>query len=280
MLLALCVLASVSSCKKEGVYTPSEKISKVYISSTGTDKYLNQSWEWNGKLLNSVSHYHSNGSLNWTENFTYDGKRLSRVDNYADSEHTVYVYDGKFLKCANYYVMDELDATVNYTYANGKLLKMEVMYFDLKAKANNHLRSSFIFLPEEIAETVDKCVAKLRSDNQVKEVETMTYQFFWDGDNVIKIMVTEYGEVCVVTLQYDKKNNPTKGFHSLYSEIDDNPASYFSKNNVTKMIFSYSDYEGENYVNNFTYQYNSNDYPTMRIKGEGEYQQITYYEYN
>lgn len=277
MLLALCVLASVSSCKKEGVYTPSEKIKRVYASSTYNEKHLTQSWEWDGKLLESINHYNSDGSLGWTENFSYDGKRLHRVDNYIGSQYTAYVYDGKFLKAANYYYMNELEATANYTYTNGKLLEMEVMYFDSKAKANNHLRPSFVFLPEEIAETVDKCVAKLRPDNQEKGIETINYQFLWEGDNVIKVIASEDGEIVVITLQYDKKNNPTKGFHSLYSEFDENPVLYYSKNNVTKMIITYPD--GENYMDNITYQYNSNDYPTMRIENDGDYQFITYYEY-
>ena len=173
--------------------------------------------------------------------------------------------------------MNELEATVNYTYANGKLLKMEVMYFDSKAKSNNHLRSSFLLLPEEIAETVDNCFAKLRPDNQEKGVETITYQFFWEGDNVIKVMATEDSDVLVLVLQYDNKNNPTKGFHSLLSEFDENPVLCYSKNNITKMIVTYSD--GENYVDNITYQYDNNDYPTMRIETDGDYQYITYYEY-
>ena len=278
MLLALCVLASVSSCKKEGVYNPSEKIKRVYVSSTYTDKYMSQSWEWDGKLLHSINYYNSSGDLSWTEDFTYDKKRLVRVDDYINSEYTTYEYDGKYLKSANYYDGNTLEATANYTYENGKLLKMEVIYYnDSKSKINDHMKSTYLFLPSEIAETVERYVAQLHSNNEEKSITTLNYQFFWEKDNIIKMVVTEDGLITSAALQYDNKNNPTKGFHNLYSEVDDNPVLYYSKNNITKMIVT--DSEGDNYVVNITYQYNKDDYPTMCIESEGDYQYNVYYEY-
>lgn len=280
MLLALFVVASMTSCTKEGVYTPKEKIKRMYVSSTYSEKYLSQSWNWDGKLLKSINHYSSNGTLSWTEDFTYDGKRLVRVDNFLGSEYTTYEYDGKYLKNANYYYRGNLEATSSYEYSNGKMSKMTITYYDSKSGTMGHLESSYIPFQDEVVKACNKCMAKLQSNNLEKALDMITYQFTWEGNNVSKIVAMEDGDMATVAIQYDSKNNPLKGFHSLYSDVDDDmgPVVIRSKNNVTKMIATY---EGENEVLDYTYQYNSDDYPVMQIeKYPGEdYQHIVYYEY-
>ena len=278
MLLALFVVASMTSCTKEGVYTPKEKIKRVYVSSTYTEKYLSQSWNWDGKLLESINHYSSSGTLSWTEDFTYDGKRLVRVDDFLGSEYTAYEYDGRYLKNANYYYRGNLEVTSKYEYSNGKMSKMTITNYDSKSGKMGHLESSFIPFQTEMVKACNKCLTKLQSNNLEKEIDVITFQFTWDGNNVNKIVATIDGDLASVTIQYDSKKNPLKGYHDLETDIEGLPVMILSSNNITKMIATS---DGENEVLDYTYQYNSNDYPIMQIeKYPGEdYQSITYYEY-
>lgn len=280
MLLALFVVASMTSCTKEGVYTPKEKIKRVYVSSSSTEKYLSQSWNWDGKLLSSIDHYSASGSLSWTEDFTYDGKRLARVDYFVGSESTVYEYDGKYLKNANYYYRGELAATSSYEYSKGKMSKMTITNYDSKSRGTGHLESSYLPFQTEVVKACNKCLTKLQSKNPGKALEIVNYQFTWEGNNVSKVVATADGEMATVSLYYDSKNNPLKRFHDLYSDVDSDmgPVAFLSKNNVTKMI---ANYDGENDVLEYTYLYNGDDYPVMQIeKYPGDdYQYVVYYDY-
>ena len=198
MLLALFVVASMPSCTKEGVYTPKEKIKRVYVSSSSTEKYLSQSWNWDGKLLSSIDHYSSSGSLSWTEDFTYDGKRLARVDDFIGSESTVYEYDGKYLKNANYYYRGELTASSTYEYSNGKMSKMTITNYDSKSRGKGHLETSYLPFQDEVVKACNKCLTMLQSNNLEKALDIMTYQFTWEGNNVSKVVATADGEMATV----------------------------------------------------------------------------------
>ena len=284
ILLGVLVLTSLSSCKKEekeGVYTPKMKIQRVYNASTYTEKYLSQSWNWDGKLLKSIDHYWSGGSLSWTEDFTYESKRLVRVDDYVNSEYVTYSYDGNHLKSAEYYYKSSLASSTAYTYDNGKLSKMVVTdYGSKKSKKDSHLQNSVLPFQSEVVEVVSKFMAKASANRTEKDIDVFTLQFTWDGDNVSKITVTLEGYLASAALQYDSKNNPLKGFHNLYSDIDEVEGMLnWSKNNVTKMIVTESD--GENEVIDYTYQYNDNDYPTMAIQryADEAYQITKYFDY-
>ena len=284
ILLGVLVLTSLSSCKKEekeGVYTPKMKIQRVYYSSTYTEKYLSESWNWDGKLLKSIDHYWSGGSLSWTEDFTYESKRLVRVDDYVNSEYVTYSYDGNHLKSAEYYYKSSLASSTAYTYDNGKLSKMVVTdYGSKKSKKDSHLQNSVLPFQSEVVEVVSKFMAKASANRTEKDIDVFTLQFTWDGDNVSKITVTLEGYLASAALQYDSKNNPLKGFHNLYSDIDEVEGMLnWSKNNVTKMIVTESD--GENEVIDYTYQYNDNDYPTMAIQryADEAYQITKYFDY-
>lgn len=281
--LGALVLASMVSCsKKEGVYNPKKKIQRVYYSSTYTDKYLDEAWDWNGKKLEAINHYTSSGNLSWTENFSYDGSRLIRVDDYLGSEYTTYEYDGNKLKTVNYYYRNGLETTATYTYDGSKLSKMTITNYDSKSVRNGHLESAYMPFSTEVAEVLDKCIAKAGLHNQDREIEVMTYQFTWNGNNISKIVVSQDANMATAILQYDDKNNPMQGYLNLYSETGESmvPILTRSTNNITQIVASDSD--GDSEVVNFTYQYDNDKYPTMLIQqyGSGNSQIITYYEYD
>ena len=288
LLLGMVVLASMTSCTKEekdGVYTPKKKIQKVYVSSTDSEKYLNQSWDWDGGMLKAINHYDSGKNLMWTETFSYDGNRLVRVDDSNGPEYTIYDYDGKKLKSANYYVGSELEATATYSYNDGKLNKIVLTgYEDAKSARERKLQSSYLPFSTEILEVIDKIRSSIVEPSLGKENDVMELQFSWSGDNVSEIVATFEEEIQTVTFQYDSKNNPHKGFLGVYSfdpgeEIQEG-YMFMSKNNITKVTLCMDD-EKEEIIINFTYQYDRNDYPTMIVRtwsyDSDDY--VTYYEY-
>lgn len=278
VLFGALLLASMTSCTKDGIYTPSKKIRKVYESSTYTPKHLSQAWHWDDNLLATVEHYTIIGDVGWTERYTYDGKRLIRVDNNNPTEYTLYNYDGNRLKSVDYYYHDILDATAAYEYSGTKISQATITYYHGYKKGDECGLMSYLPFPDEIAEAAEKCLAKV-VDNEQKSIRVMNLQFAWDGDNVSKIIVVIDDETSIVTMQYDNKNNPLKGFMSLLSweldEVDDGDM-YYSKNNVTSMFFVFSDGDTEDMT--FTYQYDSDNYPTMRTLSD-YFQYVTYYEY-
>ena len=110
-----CVALVFAGCQKDGVYNPSKKISKIYYTSTSGVKSLKQIWTWNGKLLDKIDYY-DGGSIYKTYNFTYDGKRLTRMSNYANNRYIEYKYDGSHLSEANVFSSGSLEYIYKFTY--------------------------------------------------------------------------------------------------------------------------------------------------------------------
>lgn len=280
IVLGALVVASMVSCtKKDGVYNPKKKIQRIYCSSTDTEKYMDQSWDWNDNLLGAINHYYTSGGLYWTENFSYEKNRLTRVDDYINSEYATYEYDGSKLKSINYYFKTNLEASASYAYTDGKLSKITMTMYDAKSAGERHLKASLLPFPKEVTKVVNKCLESMPV-NATKEMSTYTLELTWTGKNVTKLIVTEDGNIRTVALQYDNKINVTKGFYDLYT-FENFGDYYFSENNVTSMVSTSSD--GDNLVLNYTYQYDSDNWPTARVQkyvvDEVDWQQIDYFEY-
>lgn len=269
-----------------GVYNPGKKIKKVYKSSTYQEKYLSEVWNWNDNQLKSIDYYSANGYFGWTEDFTYKENRLDRIDVYVEKEYATFTYDGNLLKSINYYFDNSLSSTIEFTYQDGKAKKMiQTEYY---YKSQEHLDLLNLLFAPEICERVEKCLGNLNSLGNSKNTTT-TCEFIWDGNNISKITIlANYGEGGMVSatciFQCDQKNNPFKGYFDLLSCGDDATdmlieGHSFFKNNVTKAIIDSS--EGGKSNLNYTYQYDSDDYPSMQIMSfEGDdYKYFTYFEY-
>ena len=106
ILCILCIAVLFTACKKEGVYNPSKKISKITYRTSATDEYGNeigpttitQQWIWNSNntLKEIVEEYEYGFGQNIYQ-FEYDGKkRLVRVNSGQNCYE--YTYDGNCLK--------------------------------------------------------------------------------------------------------------------------------------------------------------------------------------
>ena len=237
-----------------GVYNPGKKIRRVYYKSPYSDrKELEQLWQWNGDLLESIKYYGYNENLDYVEQFIYDGQRLSRIE-YSDGDFRGYVefrYENNELKsaeCYGPYDYSELQCKIKFVYQEKKVSKITYQ----------------------------------------SEFTDLSLQFTWNQDNVSMISITgndEYNNA--VELYYDQNNNPYKGFiyyrMCLQYMFDDGwkfikDRSSFSSNNVTQAVFSNPI---RNEVYNFIYQYDEDGFPTEQqyYNNHSEYGGTYYYEY-
>ena len=281
IVLGMLIVAFMASCTKDGVYNPKKKISLVYRASSEdyygshyeTQRYLAEKWNWDNKTLGSIQFFNDD---DYTETFTYDGNRLTRIDVYQYSESITFEYDGKYLKAANITYRGKPEGAISFVYSNGKLSELKITYYDTKSKHESHLLSTVLPFTTEVndmmVEFAEKAIA-------TKSMEYVSYKCTWSGDNISQVMGTwDDGDVLNISISYDDKINPLKGFLGSFEGGDF--TGVYSKNNPTQIMRTWV---GEDpYIYTYNYQYDGN-YPTMVILSRSSenysYTNTTYYEY-
>lgn len=296
LLIALMIM-TFTSCDKDGVYNPKKKINRIFTSSAGDSKQLEETWTWDKNLLTKIDF-----GENYVYRFEYDGKRLAKILS-SDGNTTInFFYDGskydKVEENYKYSVEEDLYSysisaltTYKFTYDGSKISKITVNHtstytydlpFDFKGEVVKHAPKSKLsplrfFLSEESC----KKVAEIRSakeENKNSETYTSTYTITltWDGNNVSKEVYEEVtdGELYTYsyTFTYDKEKNP---YYGLFVGESESFIS-FSKNNVAKIAATNSD--GVYAEKNFTYRY-EDGFPIERMEIEDGSTYTTYYEY-
>lgn len=294
--MALAVACLFAACTKEGVYNPGEKISKVSISSTDTytyggttttntvDKYMSESWSWDGNLVKSITYYNSDQSIRHTATFTYDGKQLTSLQ--VGKSRTDFTYDGSKISKFESYYDGELESTATVTYDGKKVVQIDVVNVDKKAVKNDNS----LFLPLQVVMPVyTEKTAEMVNTIATKGSNTNTMKFEWDGKNISKVTMTSDNDIYTITYTYDEKKNPYKGF--LYELEDNGPAAWGSNNNVTSETYNYTeDGHTDSYTYNYTYEYDGK-WPTQKTYTQtysetilgtvvsSTYTNVTYFEY-
>ena len=282
ILLIACVAMLFSACQKEGVYNPSKKISKVYFTDANGNKSLSQVWSWNkNNTLEKIENYSSNGTLANTLNFTYEKKRLTRMNNYTANAYIEYKYDKNGLKEANLYAGGTMLDTYTFTYEKGKLTKITDTYIHSKAVDNDLQMSPLQFiLPEEMYTATEEARKQFEPDNS-KATTVFTYELTWDNNNITKLVRTMSGSSANFTLEakYDKYNNPFKGaFLNFYFE-DNVTDGNFCKNNATRLETTSVTDGGNVTTNVYTYEYSYDGKWPVSRRFMGENSTLTEFEY-
>lgn len=269
IVMGAVLMLGVSSCQKDGVYTPKKKIAAVYIetkttttppgSSTSTvttnEKRKTQDWTWDGKLLKEIKQYDNEGKIISTNTYTYEKKRVVRIENKSSSSVTSYAtfeYDGKWLKSSEFYYDGRLRNSYIYTHTDKKITGIEHTSYSygLDSKAMAEIEAIYaemvapigIMIPEEA-----KCES---AKGQVEQ--TNTVELKWDGNNIAYKTTTNSGSSSTVGYTYDDKKNPYYGMFE---------ADYFcapglaSENNLTSST--------ESDAAKISYTYDG-DYPVTR----------------
>lgn len=277
MLLA-CIAMLFAACHKDGVYNPSKKISKIYyVFSSGT-KHLDEVWTWNkNNTLEKIDFY--DDGLYKTYNFSYEKKRLVRMNDYGNNRSIEYKYDNKGLKEANYYRNGNLVETYTFTHKNGKISQITETYYGYKGGPDKYdLNALQFIIPDEMATAAFKTSKKIKKDS--KGTYTCTYDLTWTKNNITKMVYNDYedGETYSYETQYDKKNNPFYGAYlSFYFEEN---VLYQSKNNITRIEYTETeDGQTERSVINYEYTYDGQWPISIRYIDEDGYAGGREYEY-
>ena len=289
IVLGLLLIASFTSCQKDktGTYTPKKKIQQIYYSWRNAEKEPFQHWEWNGDKLSTITHYSDydfKKDDRWIENFTYENNRITRVDNYTNSEYITYEYDGDHLKSATVFYRNAIACTWAISYDGNKINKMTGTFFDTYKKEGTQLRLNPLshLLPPNVCESIAQCEQRMADQRHTEETYTIALLLTWNGDNISKIVFTGDGEYLEFQLQYDDKNCPLYG---LMGGIEDYLVNFtyghttFSKNNVTSIVMKDDD-DADTIC--FAYQYDRDKYPVLQTLYEAydpDDKQVFYFEY-
>lgn len=291
------LLLSMTSCnkQKDGVFNPKQKISKIYYSYNSiyswdfdtsyysASRHLREQWEWDGKQLVSRTIFFESGSICETYTYTYEDKRLSRMD-YSDmtqpvSGYITFSYDGKELSSADMYEgwNGKLDhcATYRFTHTDGKITAIDVSYEAKNpgARKNSMMLDMILSFDFHAKNVVASQQAKDASDDIIR------YELTWTGNNVSQIRMTngDYGGTFAYT--YDDKKNPFYGsWRTLWLELDGdaNAIDIIHKNNPVTATFTSTDYDHNNYTYTYTYK---DDYPVTSTVKTVESSSGSYFRY-
>lgn len=267
----------VTPTNGDGFYDPGKKIHCIYMASTFINKYLSQVWNWNDNTLDIIDHFNTSGGNIYTENFTYDDKRLIRVDDFRNSRYITYEYDGEYLKIADSYSKDKLNRSIAYTYDEGKLSQMEITYYDYD---KSEKQGDFIVLTTpfnaEVCASMEKFADKVVAD---KGIQIITVQCTWDGHNITRVRCSYEDQVILYMMTYDAKKNPFKGFLNINNDGNNSEdvVGFYSKNNVVTVMV----YGDEMTILNYTYVYDNDNYPTIVTYSEedSDHSVSIFYEY-
>ncbi|MCQ2270673.1 MAG: hypothetical protein MJZ52_05545 [Bacteroidales bacterium] len=269
ILAIACIAFIFAGCQKDGVYNPSKKISKIYYTTTSGNKLLDQIWTWNGKLLDRIDFY-SGGTVSHSYNFTYDGNRLTRMNDYKHNEYVEYKYDGNHLSETNVFSGGNLRYIYKFSYKSGKLESMTLTSTSKGSDKKMEINPlTFMFGPE-ISQCIEKAEKTHSAKNNGKSAYIETYKFTWEKGEISKLVISYQGDgYAEVTFRYtyDKKNNPFFGsfISPEYMLLD----GCLCKHNVTKIDYTeMEDGDIETWTSTYDYSYNKNNYPISKRETE------------
>ncbi len=296
----VAMLLATVSCTKEGVYNPKEKIAAIHQSTlysttssySGTSvteydttpKHMTEKWEWDGKLLSSISYYNYNRTTRMSDfsyklTMTYDGKQLVKTA-VSNDEYTTYTYDGSKITKIEEYVEGKLARTYDVTHDGKKIVKIVVTHIEEVDLTKSAEYALGMILPTRSA------IDALRKSAKASATVTRTIDLTNDGGNVTKMVMTYGNETYTAEYTFDKNKNP---FYGCYVSVGEGGMSFLNENNVLteKTTWAENGSAGESNTDTYTYEYDGK-YPisvsTSNTSSYGEYYtstttHTTYYEY-
>lgn len=254
----LLLLSAFYACEKSnlGEYNPKAKIEKVYDESDG--RYLSEQWHWDGDMLKRIEYFRKSGNLDHSQDYLYDGKRLSRIE--MGEQYSECLYDGNQLTTINTYDGTRKVETYTFTFEKKKLSHISIVK-DLSAKKFISGVPLSLFVPVN-SEVLGTMMSNNDSKREQYDYSKAEIDFIWEGDNVqyMKMQLTRPDSVQKLTFSYvyDQSLNPKNGFFSLFLEqqlLNDNPSySFCSKNNATS-IFVTDEYDVHSDTKSYTFSY-------------------------
>lgn len=294
--MAAMLMLGVSSCNKdqEGVYNPKQKISVIYEQGSNTSEsydgerwtetdysdtkmHKSEEWTWDGKQLQQIKGYTEEGILSYTKSFTYEKKKLTRVDyvdvQYNHNAYATFEYDGKLLTKSSVYGDGLLYATCEYTHNDKKITNVSYTSYDYDKggsaiNAAKQLAILRLTLPQgQVSKNIiSEHEAKIKSRKEIEGIARITLT--WTGNNITSVTTTLDGDSGSETnsFSYDNKKNPYHLYmdpESIEEISDESGFMFLNENNILTARYYY-DNEGDpnsTVSRTYTYTYDNNDYP-------------------
>jgi hypothetical protein len=251
IVLAIAVAFGATSCKKDGVYHPLKKISKIYIQEEGQDKELYSEWTWKGSNLQQIA-YPLNRD---TAHFSYEKGVISKITYTGISpRYLSFQYDKNSFSKMNLYEENTLLVSYQFFYDKKKISKIIVTEYVPNKSSVQYLGDLFtlLSLPDVAAESVEMATLAHaykgggsgsgggNSDGGTTVRASYSFSFTWDGkkNNIIQIVTQTNSLRTTMRYLYDEKKNPFKGLQTEASNdatmgyVYD--AALCNKNNVVK----------------------------------------------
>ena len=280
-LVAVMSAGMFSACKKDGVYNPKKKISKIYEQNDNGEKELSETWTWDGNKLARIDY--ANGNFNV---FEYEKDRLINITD-RNGNYQKYIYDGSKIDKIQHWSKDGsvLFEEYKFEHKGSKISKItsesSIEDFDFedfdypetssKSLKNNALR---FVLPEQIAN-----IASAEFKNNLKSQKalkvSLSIELTWKGNNIEKATLANSSVNIPIAIQftYDNKLNPTYGLFAGETIAN-------SKNNIKKMTVTLAGIPMTE--QEYSYEYEGN-FPTKitmtQTEGTDKDTFVGYYEY-
>lgn len=291
ILVIFVLMVEFSSCEKEGVYNPKEKISKLIYEDSWVSSYYSdiseyeQIWTWDGNKLQRIQTDYE--EYTFTADFKYDGKQLKEIS--GDHSKYVFSYDGSKLKKITLTQDNIVYMVIDIKGRDGKKinkLKFEIsnMYWEMIKSGDKGAKVMLDMMHFAVSENLSK---KIHKDAKLKNPKKSTADAYcvdvelkYSGDNIIEerwVYAEKNPEV--IKYQYDDKNNPF--FHAL-CYLSESAVYGLSENNVTSRI-EYDEVRRQNiWEDLYVYTYSGNWPETKTCRWWEEYDDegnLTYYEH-
>ena len=288
---ALGMLFSITSCERDGIYSPEKRISKIYRDE-GDGLKLYQTWFWEGKRLQSIV-CPFNGGNNISE-FRYNKhKQLDTIlmkacKFFSDRSDTVtkgcmvFYYDnnGKHLDSFDIFVgktFSTKTAHYEFAYQSGKLSGYQLERYYSYKNYENQIDESVLqlFFPELFGLELNPRSIRAENDKGIDFVERYSASFTYHDENIVKCVLTRLvSPKQKETYDYTFTNfkNP---FLSMYQGGNPESVSTHNRNLVKSYHLSAVDIEDPDFPIEYVdcdYRYDILDgYPTQRIEEQKLY---------
>jgi len=244
-----------TSCEKEGVYEPKQKISEIkhnryHALPSGTTISNNERevWNWNGKVLSYIDYYNAKDERTGTTLFRYDeNNRISEI-NYGSNTAKFNYVDNLINEIEIFNTNGAKIGKFELEHKGSKVSAMNVTLNDDKSLITLPFNPLSLFIPENAADKVLEC-----SNTKGTTHVSLT----WTGKNVTAMeMKGSYNVSYKWT--YDEYNNPYKGLFDVDALSMD---AIFSANNVVREVISQG---SSSSTTDFTYIYDGKNCPVKK----------------
>jgi len=265
-------------CEKEGVYNPSKKLKRIYVTYNNK-KVLSQEWSWNNNTLHKIEYFYVNtGNLFYSSTFKYNGNQISEIQD-SDGYLTKFSFNGNKYDRVDYYnSKSELRISLKFSYSGNKVSSIEGQYFPSSKSSsslNNFNQGYLTTLIPELRLSEEYIEYLQHSKGGVSIVK---WNFEYNGNNLSKLERQEDGNIVSYDYEeYDKKTNP---FYHHVEVVNLALNTILSKNNVLKQRYRNADGKITTYEFSYSYDGNVPIEVQRRANSSGDISTTTtYYEY-